>query len=62
VDALYNTMDVSPDHTFDGKEFTRKFFNLGNDARRDTNMNASRGSPTRSSPTRKTNLEREKDM
>jgi hypothetical protein len=64
VDALYNTMDISPDHTFDGKEFTQKFFNLGNDARRDTNMNASRGggSPRRSSPTRQTNLEREKDM
>lgn len=35
VDVIYGTMDVSQDGTFDGREFTRKFFNLGNAARRE---------------------------
>lgn len=35
VDALYGTMEVSPDGTFDGREFTRKFCNLGNSVRRE---------------------------
>lgn len=43
VDSLYDTMDTSEDGTFDGREFTRKFFNLGNAARRDKQIGSSRG-------------------
>jgi hypothetical protein len=61
TDALYGTMDCHQDGTFDGKEFTRKFFNLGNDARREVNLVMTKGQTGRTYVSGKTrsNLEKE---
>lgn len=59
VDALYGTMDVSQDGTFDGKEFTRKFFNLGSTARRDKHAGMARDSSKYNGSRTMSNMEKE---
>ena len=59
VDALFGTMDVSSDGTFDGKEFTRKFYNLGNTARREKYIGMQRESHKFNGSRRMSNREKE---
>ena len=61
VDVIYDTMDVSQDGTFDGKEFTRKFFNLGNVARREKYTGMARESSNYHGSRMMSNMEKESE-